>query len=171
MNLPAIFLLPPQSPGRVALAFAIAPLAGTAGLAAIAAMISYFTGLSWRETAMGVAAVTQVGFFVFALPPTLLLGIPAYLLLRNAVQPRLAWDMLAGALLPTIPYALLLPWALHGMSVWEAAFWFAIAAVLGGASGWVFWLVAGWRPREVARPRGARPWPLARPTALPTRPD
>lgn len=91
--------------------------------------------------------------------PTLLLGVPAYLLLRRRVRLTARSGAITGALVAALPVgAVLLAAATvhsaaqpgHGFA-WGVTTLFA-AAGLGGFGGWVFWLVAEGLARPSRRP-------------------
>jgi hypothetical protein len=99
-------------------------------------------------------------------PPAIVLGVPAYLLLRNRLSPHFWLAMLAGGIIAALPWvalALLPPAASYAevgqcVSVidgkhtwcgfWESAKFASIVFALGALGGLVFWLCAVWRGLE-----------------------
>lgn len=145
-------------PARIILAFLIAPLAPSA----LAATLTLFDGHpngGYRQ---------WFALFAFAAFPTaLLLGAPAYFLLRNRLKPRLVYIVLTGGLIAVAPWMLLVifgpapEFASSGQRVTvehgARTLWGWLEALgsisgifaLGLIGGFTFWLVAlglpGWK--------------------------
>ena len=101
-------------------------------------------------------------------PPALVLGIPAYFLLRNHLTPRFWLAMLAGGIIAALPWIVLAllpaPAASHAevgqcvsvidgrhtwCGLWESAKFAGIVFAFGALGGFVFWLCVAWRlPRS-----------------------
>ena len=133
---------------RVLLGFLLAPL--------VPAIV--FSLLASGDLSAVSTAVIYGGY-----PPAIVLGVPAYLLLRNRLSPRVWLAMLAGGIIAALPWvalALLPPAAsyaevgpcvsvIDGKRTWcelvESAKFAAIVFALGALGGVVFWLCAAWR--------------------------
>ncbi len=137
-------------PGRLILAFLVAPLAPSA----LVATATIFDGVDNGGYGRWFAFVAVV-----AIPTALLFGVPAYFFLRNRVKPRLAYIVLTGGLVATAPWLLLvgfdLPYfASSGQRVtiqggartlWGWLEWLSSISwifALGMIGGLAFWLVA-----------------------------
>ncbi len=126
---------------RVAAAFIAAPLFASlltgAGLAT-------FTGGAmgpWLPMAFGIAVVA----LMVAAPLTVVLGIPAYLLLRRRVKARLTGSALTGAAIAATPWlAVVLAGAASGSLAepWTILWPLGLLIVVGAASGALFWWIA-----------------------------
>jgi hypothetical protein len=135
---------------RVVLAFLAAP-------AAIAIILGIAAGLS--QVRFGIesilfygVATAGVGLFVVAYPLTLVVGVPAYLLLRRRTTLTIAKAIVAGALVAGVPFSLLLALGparklISGMTAAADLEICATVFIAGALTGLVFGLVAlGHRP-------------------------
>jgi hypothetical protein len=151
-------------PQRPVLGLVVAPFAAAAVLWLLALAL-YGLGGSFGSHRLGeaLAAATlvgAVGLLYFGIVPTLLLGVPLYLLLRNRLRPSARRAMMFGGLLSGLPYSLfflapfLLYWGRIG-NAQEALLhsvlpFLAVAIALGAFGGWVFWRIAYSGPRLAA---------------------
>jgi len=107
---------------------------------------------------MGFAFYGLAALF-FAAPLTGVVGGLCYFVLRRFVTPRPHWAVLAGSLIPSLPYAVFILAILIGGNVDDApetvlpgmALGCLILAVLGGIGGWTFWTVLSSRNKRQSR--------------------
>ena len=133
-----------ERPTGAAKGFLIGPLAGVAVITA------------WFGTELGGGAgafvATAIGAAILGYAQALIFGVPAYLILRRRLRPRLSYAALGGGLAASAPFALLTLATEGGlaevMSVAGPPF------VAGIASGAVFWLLAF--RRDYADSHGAK---------------
>ena len=133
---------------RLLLGFLLAPLAPAVLLSLIES---------------GNLSIVPVTLMYGGYPPAILLGVPAYFLLRNHLQPHFWLAMLAGGIVAALPWvalALLPPAASYAeigqcvsvmdgkhtwCGLWESARFASMVFALGALGGLVFWLCAIWR--------------------------
>ncbi|HTO80976.1 MAG TPA: hypothetical protein VMQ73_02025 [Methylomirabilota bacterium] len=107
-------------------------------------------------------------------PATMLLGIPAYFLLRPRLRPRLITIALCGGIIAAVPWlvvGLLLPNPSYAdidgcrtvvaghttwCGYWEDLKFIAFVFGLGTIGGVVFWICAVWRDADLIGPRAGR---------------
>src|SRR5262245_36854526 len=92
-------VMPQPKPWRVALGFLVAPLVP----AALWALAGVWRGLSLAAYVPSVILIALYG----AYPVAVLLGVPAYFLLRCQLRPRLITIALAGGLIAAAPWPVL----------------------------------------------------------------
>jgi hypothetical protein len=131
---------------RIAKAFLIAPMFGSIVLAG---WYDPAKGLDWLIDLFGMALFAAAAAYSIAL----VVGVPAYLVLRRRLRPRLGYVVISGGLVAAAPLALFgaidvlktpkpsLTWAEVIEFVGSIGPIFAAGAV----TGLVFWLVAVWR--------------------------
>lgn len=142
---------------RVLLAFAVVPLIASAGMASVHPLYAGLPDFLDR------IARTTITYSIFgAYPSALILGVPAYFLLRRRLQPSLpscVWVAAAVAALPWVIVGLAFPAdeASIGDRVTVAGgvrtFWGWIYfarfvlnfCLIGGIAGAIFWFIAVWR--------------------------
>jgi len=159
---------PPQPKlWRVALGFLMAPL--------VPAALWLLPGLWYGTPVASFGSQVMLVTFYGPYPAIVLLGVPAYLLLRRRLSPRLITVALAGGVIAAAPWAvllLLLPhptdaWVgrchtvINGHTTWcgylEGMKFIALVFGLGVIGGIVFWICAVWRDANLigATGRGA----------------
>jgi hypothetical protein len=158
---------PPQPKlWRVALGFLMAPLAPAA--------LWLLPGL-WHGTPLAslrslVMLVAMVGGY----PAVVLLGVPAYFLLRRRLRPRLITVALAGGLIAAAPWAAWLPLLPNPSDAWDSRChrvidghttlcgyvedmqFIALVFGLGVIGGIAFWICAIWRDANLVGSPAAR---------------
>jgi hypothetical protein len=145
---------------RVAKAFLIAPLSGSivfAGWYVPALRLDWLMGFIWT-----VIFAATVAYSI-----ALVVGVPAYLVLRRLLRPRLFNVVLSGGLVATAPFTLLgiitvlgkpnpsMTWA----DVVEFIVFVGPIFAAGLVTGLAFWLIAVWRdpnPERYLASHGAR---------------
>ena len=146
------------------LAFVAGPLAGTAVIAAI------YIAITSRNTLTSVGDVVtlflnvMVYTDVFAATTALVLGVPAFLLLRRLDRLTAPWCTFVGGLLASVPLMTLIVATdpISSAASPEGLLVFAMLFVGGAVGGWVFWRVqkAG-EPRERGHSRASLSGPYA----------
>ena len=119
--------------------------------------------------------IAFVALLFVAYPALLLLGAPIFLLLRNRVEPRLWILLIIGALVATVPWAVVVATAslpasgsLNGVPTVidgsRTAYWWqktgvllAGMALLGAIGGASFWAVLRWPSRYLPFPKAKQP--------------
>ena len=135
------------------LGFILAPLAGALTFAGGAALYDHIYAVPFqRVNIFTVIAPLMIGGY----PVTIVLGVPAYFLLRNRVKDRLVTTTLVGGTIACLPWLVictLLNFYSSGPSGWaELMYETTIPAFgCGCVSGSVFWLIAH-KGRARARP-------------------
>ena len=151
--------MPQPRPARLALGFVLAPL--------VPAFVWAFSPFILGTEQAGIAS--SINFFVtvciFAYGAAALIGIPAYLLLRRLLRPRLATLMAAGGLVAIVPWLIIAPpfakgparyaavgdcvTVIDGVRTWCGLFLdlrlLAFVFALGALGGLMFWHAAVWR--------------------------
>jgi hypothetical protein len=134
-------------PWRVLLAFALAPLAAAFLFSLIEG------GKLWDVAVLGAYA------------PAIVLGVPAYFLLRRRLRPRLVTLVLASGIIAAAPWALLSFFSqadqatvgncvavVDGKTTWcgflHTLLWLGQIFAYGAFGGLVFWICAAWKPRR-----------------------
>jgi hypothetical protein len=156
-------------PARVILGFLIAPLAGAAFFAVLAMAIPGFNPLESLRDAVGfVLLIAMYG----AYPPALLLGVPAYFVLRNWVAPKLHTTALVGGVIACIPWLWAMYWPglragvssqvgtcvseIDGVTTWcghmQNLKMLSLIFLGGVAGGAAFWLCVVWRDPALSSP-------------------
>jgi hypothetical protein len=148
-------VLPQPKPWRVALGFLVAPL--------VPAALWLLPGLLYGATAASYGSFVILIAVYAAYPPTLLLGLPTYFVLRRWIRPRFMTILLVAGLIAAVPWSallLMLPnpqdaWtgACHtvvdGRTTWcgylEGMKFIGLVFGLGAIAGAVFWTCVVWR--------------------------
>ena len=152
---------------RLALAFIVVP--GAAALL-MAILQPLYAGLSnYWDRVFGTALVYAV---VGAYPSAIVLGVPAYLLLRNRLRPTLINCAVVAAIVAALPWLLLalvsspdyasygghVTYENGGITVAGLFYWLidiGKICIFGAAAGMLFWLiavpVARWKPSPTER--------------------
>jgi hypothetical protein len=152
---------PQPKPWRLALGFLVAPLVP----AALWLMPGLWHGTSITSFGSQVMLVVIYGPY----PATVLLGLPAYFMLRRRLSPRLITVALAGGLIAAAPWSMLMPllpnpsdaWieschtVIAGHTTWcgylEGMKFVALVFGLGVIGGLAFWVCAIWRDARLVR--------------------
>ena len=124
-----------RSATRIVLAFVAAPVTASLSFGLIMAA-SVPHGDPVVTSFLQVVCLMGIFGLVLAAVSTVAVGIPAYLLLKSRIRPRLAYCVLAGAILASLTACLptAIPWG-----------WVAAAGASGAFAGCIFWMVAGFR--------------------------
>ena len=130
---------------RVVFAFLIAPVAGALTFAGASALSDHIYVVPFQRISIFTFTVPLI---IGGYPPAVLLGVPAYFLLRNRVKVRLATIMFVGGLIAGIPWFIIS--TLMILSSTRLSEWAAVnyettipAFGCGCVSGFVFWLTVG----------------------------
>ncbi len=116
-------------------AFLAAPLAGAGALGVLSAWLPGSNSSMAAAMAIGGAIV---GYLI-----ALTLGVPAYLVLRKRVKPRLVYPTLGGAIIASTPFMLgSLASGLDGASLTGLLQTVGLAFPAGAVGGFTFWLIA-----------------------------
>jgi hypothetical protein len=131
---------------RVVLAFVVAPLAPVNAILALMAL----PALAGAEVAL-IIAVAGTFLLGVVIPPTILLGVPAYFLARHLTTLTRGLTVVAGALVAFFGITAQFMALGLGSANWRpddllSSLSLGAMGILPGAlAGWVFWLVlAGW---------------------------
>ena len=140
---------------RIILAFLVAPAAASLFLAALAPL---YGGLS--STVVRVIQTAELYALLGAYPTTLVIGVPAYFILRRHFSPRPFNCAVAGALVAALPWIILslIPSGAGSASIggretiadghltgygWLAQAWVVVQiAIAGWLAGVIFWAIA-----------------------------
>lgn len=150
---------------RIILAFLIAPLVPSAA----AATVTLVDGLPNGGYLQWLVLVALIGGY----PAALILGLPAFFILRSRLRPRFMYVTFAGGLVAAAPWLLLVLFGpnpdmatsgehvtvvsgaktlwgwLEGMRMIGGAF---LLGLMGGAA---FWFISMWRPSTLSKPAQA----------------
>jgi hypothetical protein len=127
----------PAPIGRMMTAFALAPLAGAA---VAATAIAAWTG----DALTGLFALVFAA--AWAIPVTVFLGLPAYLILRRHLALPPGRSAFVGGIVAVVPYPIFMtldPETFHGSdNLMMNALAAAGVVLLGGLGGFVFWAIS-----------------------------
>lgn len=143
-----------MSKARLGYAFVLGPLAGALGIPV--AILAYMLATGGPAAIdFGLAAMAAFYGVLFGIPATVVIALPGFMLLRRRLGPRPLWLVLLGAGTTSVPFAAMFiaPFALRGDGSTVAAGLVVLSTITAGGAlgGWVFWLIAAWRPKD-ARP-------------------
>lgn len=143
----------PLSSERLGYAFVLGPSA-TALAAPIAMMVMTLPTLGLSD-ALAVVLVAPLVAIFYGVPATLLIALPAFMQLRGRFGARPGWLIALGALTAAGPYFVffILPTLAYPGAIYRVMAPTALVLSSGALGGWVFWLIAAWRPKQA---RGAQ---------------